>query len=681
LVSTLIDVRVKETDRLFSYGIVRVLVVLPFLAGSYILTYFLFDFYDGPFFFNFENILSLLCLVLGYRMYSLATPTDKRILPFRFLFCLGSIVVMAAAGFVYVNPIISRVVDGELVFSYYGIIYCSALFLILSVLLFGWRLEAFWRALDAGEKWRHKYIVLGFALICLISIWSSSYRLAYLKLPHDHFLLLGIVFIAAMLLIIYALAKHRLLNRKLFVSRKVVYATITPVIFSGFFIIVGCMSMLSRLYGWPIPYVLRWLIIFLGVLSISLFALSREVRRRVKHFISTNFYVNKYEYRDEWLAFSSLLKDKLTEEGVIGAMYQILRESLYTNNILIWFGNIKEGFRLVKSHDDSDIEDDTIIYGNDPIVYYLHNEPYLYTQEGDSHPLRNSVLTERDDFLQRHEIVLMVPLILGGQCAGLIGLGAETSGGRYGNDDFDLLLALSSHATSALLAVQNAEKLARAREQYAFSNLSTFVLHDIKNAATILDLVRSNAYENMGNPDFQQDMLKSIEDALKRMQKVQDRLSSIKGKIVPVLRLVELGELLRSCTEKFLKNLSDLDVQLECPPKLLFQTDPDFLVQIIENLLINTLESGGSVVIIRIQATQHSMLRIDVLDNGPGIHGDMLPWTLFEPFKTTKPNGSGIGLWQVRQLVEILDGNIKVRNTPEGGACFTLRFKYISKII
>ena len=78
----------------------------------------------------------------------------------------------------------------------------------------------------------------------------------------------------------------------------------------------------------------------------------------------------------------------------------------------------------------------------------------------------------------------MVPLMAGEKTIGLIGIGSEFTGGRYGHDDYDLLTALSTQAASALLAVRMAERLAHARERKAWDKLSAFVLHDVKNAAT-----------------------------------------------------------------------------------------------------------------------------------------------------------------------------------------------------
>ena len=46
---------------------------------------------------------------------------------------------------------------------------------------------------------------------------------------------------------------------------------------------------------------------------------------------------------------------------------------------------------------------------------------------------------------------------------------------------------------------------------------------------------------------------------------------------------------------------------------------------------------------------------------------------LFEPFVSTKPTGTGLGLSVSRRIIEEHDGTIRVQNRPEGGACFTIR--------
>ena len=186
---------------------------------------------------------------------------------------------------------------------------------------------------------------------------------------------------------------------------------------------------------------------------------------------------------------------------------------------------------------------------------------------------------------------------------GLIGLGPEYTGGRYGHDDFDLLTALGSQAASAILAARTAEKLAQVRETFAWDTLSAFVLHDIKNAATMLNLVNQNAPAHIHKPAFQQDMLSAVDDALKRMNKVQERLITLKGETTPSIEAVEIGPFVQDCCKQLARKLPDLTIDVQCRQNLTVQTDSDIITQILENLMLNALESGGAGTQVRVQVS------------------------------------------------------------------------------
>ena len=135
----------------------------------------------------------------------------------------------------------------------------------------------------------------------------------------------------------------------------------------------------------------------------------------------------------------------------------------------------------------------------------------------------------------------------------------------------------------------------------------------------MLDLVRINAPQHMDNPEFQQDMLESIDDALKRMGKVQSGLSVLKGEMTPIFKHVDLSVVLGGCIKKISKMLPDLDIVLKCPPDIAFLSDPDIIGQIMENLLINSREAGGAGTSVQVSISMESMIQIVVEDNGPGI--------------------------------------------------------------
>jgi signal transduction histidine kinase len=308
-------------------------------------------------------------------------------------------------------------------------------------------------------------------------------------------------------------------------------------------------------------------------------------------------------------------------------------------------------------------------------VEYLAAQAYFHLPETAADAAHQEVAARQADFFATLEIVLAVPLKIGDQLVGLIGLGPEFTGGRYGRDDFDLLTALATQTAAAQLAVRMAERLAHARERRAWERLSAFVLHDIKNAAAMLALVRQNAPAHLHDPEFQQDMLAAVDDALARMGKVQQRLDLLKAEIAPVWSDLPLKPFLEDRCRELGRKLSGMAITLECPPDVRITTDPTLLARILENLLLNAFEAGGAppavAIAVALEPAGQALLRIT--DNGPGIAPDLLPDALFEPLKTTKPQGSGIGLWQARQLAQSLNGSLQAENVPGGGATFVLR--------
>lgn len=96
------------------------------------------------------------------------------------------------------------------------------------------------------------------------------------------------------------------------------------------------------------------------------------------------------------------------------------------------------------------------------------------------------------------------------------------------------------------------------------------------------------------------------------------------------------------------------------------------LREVLLALVQNAAEASGTSGEIAIELEVHaSMLRILVRDRGPGLSPSVRQ-TLFEPGATTKPTGSGFGLFLARRLVESGGGQLTVESPPDGGALFAV---------
>jgi signal transduction histidine kinase len=94
--------------------------------------------------------------------------------------------------------------------------------------------------------------------------------------------------------------------------------------------------------------------------------------------------------------------------------------------------------------------------------------------------------------------------------------------------------------------------------------------------------------------------------------------------------------------------------------------------QAVRNLLYNAMEAmpqGGTLTVRG--ARLEALVRLEVQDTGCGMRAEDLPW-LFKPFHTTKPEGIGLGLYLVKQIVAAHAGEILVASTPGAGTTFTI---------
>jgi putative PEP-CTERM system histidine kinase len=197
--------------------------------------------------------------------------------------------------------------------------------------------------------------------------------------------------------------------------------------------------------------------------------------------------------------------------------------------------------------------------------------------------------------------------------------------------------------------------------------VSAFVLHDLKNHVYTLSLMVENARKFIGNPEFQKDMVDSLGSTVGKMKIL---IAQLKG-------LPDRQTLKRASTG--LLTLARESTRLLGQERLTFdgddavvEVDAEEMGKVVLNLCLNALEASPDGRPVRVRAGVAPEPYLRVTDQGAGISAEFIRNGLFEPFKSTKAKGMGIGLYQCKQIVEAHGGRIEVRSVPGEGSEFTV---------
>jgi len=249
-------------------------------------------------------------------------------------------------------------------------------------------------------------------------------------------------------------------------------------------------------------------------------------------------------------------------------------------------------------------------------------------------------------------------------------LSAGPAGGRYDDDDRDLLRAIAHHVGVLLAHARLAEERHAAAELDALNRLAAFCLHDLKNLTARLSLVAQNAEKHGEDPDFRSSAMQTVDRTAVEMGNLIGRLarrSPLLGRLEPVDVGALVESTLASLGPDFGAELERSDEGLPAVPAVREQ-----LQQVVLNLLLNAREAarsapeaGGAPIRVSV-GRQDDRVVVEVADEGPGIPPERMR-TLFQPFRSATPGGFGIGLYESKRIVESYGGRIRVDSAPGRG--------------
>lgn len=625
--------------------------------------------------------------IIFSQQYSRGIPTFRRI---NFILVGLSFLVPLVGLFMWQDLILEIRAGARATATTYLILGKPALAIHLSVLVGSIvilaNLERTYRAAVGMVRWRIKFLLLGLALLFIIRVYTSSQALiirsidAKLELSNAGALLVGC------LVMLRSLLRDGHFEIDVYPSSAVIRSSVTILLAGIYFILVGVVAKLAGFFGIESELGASGLLLLVSLLGFAAALQSDRVNLRLRQFVSRNFQRPFYDYRSVWRLFTETTTTQLTQEGLCRAVIRQIGEIFQANAISLWLTNT-EGDALVCVASSAlpesrwvevapSAETAALLHAHfkerhDPAVFETTKAPW-------ADALRSIHPREFDHGGER----VVMPLISHNRLLGLLIVGDRVAGHtrHFDAQDMDMLRCVADHTAANLLNIQLSTKAAQSRELEAFRMMATFFVHDLKNAASTLNLMLPNLPLHWDNAEFRKDALRGITKTVDHINSLIVRMGRMRDELKVDLQEADLNETVRRAVGGW-ENVPD--VVLDCSYALLHPVrhDREQMSSVITNLVLNArdavLAGGKKPGRVEITTQQSGAWEVvTVADNGCGMTPEFISKSLFKPFQTTKKNGLGIGMFQSKMIVEAHGGRLAVESVPLRGTTFRVYLPY-----
>lgn len=547
----------------------------------------------------------------------------------------------------------------------------TALFQALAMPVLGLMLvEQLFRAVSDDSVWNIKPLCLGLAGQFVFDIYIFSDALMFNQIDIDAISVRGIVHAITVPLILLATLRSRDWTSKIHLSQKAAFHSATLLIAGIYLLFMASVGYYVRYFGGDWGRALQLAIVCAAILGLGVIVVSGSMRAKLRVLVGKHFFSYRYDYREEWLRFTQTLSSQdspqaLGQQVIRGLANMVespagglwLREAAHNSyrQTARWNIPANEGLENTDSS----------------LLRFLKSSGWVINlEEYRCYPGRYGDLEIPSWIPDIPNAWLVIPLMVGAQMNGFVVLTSSRTQIDVNWEVNDLLRTAGCQAAGFLANMQATEALLEARKFDAFNKMSAFVVHDLKNIVTQLALMIKNAERHRDNPEFQQDMLMTVEHSVERMRQLMMQLRE--GATPPG---TACGVNLPTVIQRIQKEKMDLgrSVEIRMQDRLATRGHEDRLERVIGHLVQNALDAtdpSGSVWVSLEKRGDRAALEVG--DTGHGMTPDFIRERLFKPFQSTKQAGMGIGAYESAQYIRELGGEMLVDSEPGEGTRITV---------
>jgi putative PEP-CTERM system histidine kinase len=524
------------------------------------------------------------------------------------------------------------------------------------------------RAAVGTSRWRIKFAVLGIAFIFTARLFTATQGLLYMGRASDLIVVESIGTLVGCVFISIGYFRRAFEGVSVFPSRALLQGSLTILLVGGYLVVSGVAAKLAVNLGAITTVRSQVLIILLAIAFLACFLFSDRSQQYIAKFVTRHFRLPIHDYRQVWTNLTRILSGASDERQVAHDVAQLLSQTFNALTVNVWVSNQARKTLVLQGSTRESMGGREVTSPQPDGNGFNTSRPF--DLEGIDQPWAVPVRTSCAPQFPNSGRRLGLPLVANQSVIGLIVLGDRVNGRPYLVDEHDLLECIGEQVAAAIYRISSTAELVQSKEMEAFQSMSAFFVHDLKNAASSLNLALENLPTHFHDPEFREDALRVVRRTVQRIKELIARLSTLRTQLEISLSDVDLNVLVTQVLGE-MRQEESISLSHELAPLPLVRADRDQLRSVITNLLLNARDAIKTQGHIRVETTAGSGCAVlSITDDGCGMPPDFVQQCLFRPFQSTKTSGLGIGMFQSKQIVKAHSGSIEVETAVGEGTRF-----------
>lgn len=530
--------------------------------------------------------------------------------------------------------------------------------------------EQLFRTVSEDSRWNIKPLCLALLFQFAFDVYLFSDAMMFSRIDGDALAVRGFVHAMTIPLLMLATERARDWTSKIRLSQKAAFHSVTLLLAGLYLLFTAGVGYYVRYFGGEWGRAFQLALIFAGLLLLGILLVSGSMRARMKVLIGKHFFRYHYDYREEWLRFTQTLTEHDSPQNMGQQVIHGLANMVESPAGALWMQETGRG--IFKQSARWNLPECVAKEAHDsPLCRFLLTSGWVINlEEYRCYPARYSDLEIPAWLSDLPNAWLIVPLVADNEMQGFVILASSRTPINVNWEVNDLLRAAGCQAASFLARMQATEALLEVRKFDAFNKMSAFVVHDLKNIITQLSLMLKNAERHRDNPEFQQDMLMTVDHAVERMRQLMMQLRE--GATPPGgICGVNLADVIQRIQKDKMNQGRSIEAHVQ--DRLIARGHEERLERVIGHLVQNAIDASptGGRVWVSLER-RNDKAAIEVGDTGHGMTQEFIQDRLFKPFQSTKDAGMGIGAYESAQYVRELGGEMQVDSEPGKGTRITV---------